>query len=61
MKGGLIVQQHNELKDAIGNLAAMIWAQVRRGPIVSDAAIDPTRETPCLIHTPKSVLFRAEI
>ena len=45
MKGGLIVQWHNEIRDPIGNLAAIVWGQVRREPIVSDAVIDPTGET----------------
>ena len=45
MKGGLIVQQHNEIRDAVGDLAAMVWGQVRREPIVSDAVVDPSGET----------------
>ena len=45
MKGGLIVQQHNEIRDAIGDLAAMVWGQVRREPIVSESTIEPAEET----------------
>ena len=90
MKGGLIVQRHNEIRDAVGDMAAMVWGQVRREPIVSDAVVDPSGETlvadlsvrgvwlpqaealfdvrivdtdaqSYLTHTPKSVLFGAEI
>jgi len=90
LKGGLIVQRHNEIRDAVGDLAAMVWGQVRREPIISDAAVDPSGETlvadlsvrgvwlpqaealfdvrivdtdaqSYLSHTPKSVLFGAEI
>jgi len=32
MKGGLIVQWHNEIRDAVGDLAAMVWGQVRHEP-----------------------------
>jgi len=74
----------------VGDLAEMVCGQVRREPVVSDAAVDPTGETlvadlsvrgvwlpqvealfdvrivdtdaqSYLIHTPKSVLFSAEI
>jgi len=45
MKGGLIVPQHNEIRDAVGDLAAMVWGQVRRKPIVSNALVDPSVET----------------
>jgi len=45
MKGSLIVQRHNEIKDAVGDLAAMVWGQVRREPVVSDALVNQTGET----------------
>ena len=45
MKGGLIVQRHNEIRDTVGDLAAMVWGQVRREPIVSDAVVDCSGET----------------
>ena len=45
MKGGLIVQRHNDIRDAIGDLAAMVWGQFRREPIVSESTIEPVGET----------------
>ena len=35
-KGGSIVQRHNEIIDAIGDLAALLWNQVKREPVVAD-------------------------
>ena len=45
MKGGLIVQWYNEIRNAIGYLAAIVWGQVRCEPIVSDSTIEPAGET----------------
>ena len=39
-KGGLIIQRHNELHDAIGDLATPLWGQVRREPIVSEGSVN---------------------
>ena len=39
-KGGLIVQRHNEIRDAIGDLAALLWNQVKREPVVADDCTD---------------------
>ena len=36
-KGGLVVQRHNEIRDAIGDLAALAWGQVRRETVVGEA------------------------
>ena len=41
-KGGLIVQRHNEIRDAVGDLAALLCGQVKREPIVSDDGDDGT-------------------
>ena len=39
------MQRHNEIRDVVGDLAAMVWGQVRCEPIVSDAAVDPSGKT----------------
>ena len=39
-KGGLIIQRHNEIRDAFGDLSALAWSMVRREPIVRDANVD---------------------
>ena len=39
-KGGLIVQRHNEIRDAVGDLAALLWGQVKREPVVADDCTD---------------------
>ena len=36
-KGGLIIQRHNEIRDAIGDLAALAWSSVKHEPIVKEA------------------------
>jgi hypothetical protein len=36
-KGGLIIQRHNEIRDAIGDLADLVWHQVHREPVVREA------------------------
>ena len=36
-KGGLIIQRHNEIRHAIGDLAALAWSSVKREPIVKEA------------------------
>ena len=35
-KGGLVIQRHNEVRDAISDLASQVWSKVRREPIVRD-------------------------
>ena len=39
-KVGLIVQRHNEIRDANIDLAALLWGQVKRKPVVADDYID---------------------
>ena len=34
---GLVTRRHNEVWDAIGNLASLVWGQVSREPIVCEA------------------------
>ena len=33
----MITQRHNEVRDAIGNLASLVWSSVKREPIVKNA------------------------
>ena len=37
-KGGLIIQRHNEVRDAIGDLAALVCGRVVSEPVVRDAS-----------------------
>ena len=46
-KGGLIVQRHNEVRDALGDLASIAFRDVIREPIARDA--DPVRGLPALV------------
>ena len=39
-KGGLIIQPHNEVWDAVGDLAALVWGRVVSEPVVWDASVD---------------------
>ena len=41
-KGDLIIQWHNEIHDAIGDLAALLWGQVKQEPVVSEDGDDGT-------------------
>jgi len=42
-KGGLVTQHHNEVRDALGDLAALEYSEVVREPIVCDGnEISPT-------------------
>ena len=36
-KGGLIIQMHNEIRDCIGDMAAQVWSQVSKEPVVREA------------------------
>jgi len=46
-KGGLIIQRHNEVRDALGDLASIAFRDVIREPIVRDA--DPVRGLPASV------------
>ena len=39
-KGGLIIQRHNEVRDAVDDLAALVWGRVVSEPVVRDASVD---------------------
>ena len=44
--GGLVGQQHNEVRDAIGDLASLAWVQVTKEPIVCElSSTDPSSVT----------------
>ena len=38
-KGGLIIR-HNEVRDAVGDLAALVWGRVVSEPVVRDASVE---------------------
>ena len=35
--GSLVIQRHNEVRDCLGDMAAQVWSQVVREPIVKEA------------------------
>ena len=39
-KGGLIIQRHNEVRDVVGDLAALVWGHVVSEPVVRDTSVD---------------------
>ena len=39
-KGGLIIQRHNEVRDVVGDLAALVWGRIVSEPVVRDASVD---------------------
>ena len=38
--GGLVTRRHNEVRDAVGYLASLVWNPVRHEPIVKEAGDD---------------------
>ena len=46
-KGGLVIQRHNEIRDAFGDLATLVWNQVRREPVVREP--DSSCSSPALV------------
>ena len=45
-KGGLIIRRHNEIRNCLGDLAALVWPQVIREPVVWES--DPALNDPGL-------------
>ena len=44
--GGLVCQRHNEVRDAICDLASFAWGQVQKEPVVCEEKMDdPSSET----------------
>ena len=41
-KGGLIIRRHNEIRDCLGDMAALVWPQVIREPVVQEG--DPASD-----------------
>ena len=45
-KGGLIIRRHNDIRDCLGDIAALVWPQVIREPVVWEG--DPASDDPGL-------------
>ena len=45
--GGLVIQRHNEIRDALGDLASIAYKEVIREPVVREA--DDKNNVPALI------------
>ena len=43
--GGLVRQCHNEVRDAVGDLASLTWGQVTKEPVVCESSTDPSSVT----------------
>ena len=39
-RGGLVIQRHNEVRDALGDLAALTYKDVVREPVVHEGSDD---------------------
>ena len=46
-KCGLLNLRHNEIRDAVGDLASLVWKDVQREPVIRE--YNPQDETPALI------------
>ena len=46
-RGGLVMQRHSEVRDTLGDIAAMAYSSVLREPVVREA--DPDGKAPALI------------
>ena len=46
-KGGLVTPRHNEIRDAVGDLASILWKDVKREPVVKEPDLE--NGTPALI------------
>ena len=46
-KDGLLTLRHNEIRDAVGDLASLVWKDVHREPVIREC--NPQDETPSLI------------
>ena len=39
-KGGLVILRHNEIRDAVGDLASILWKDVKREPVVKEPDVE---------------------
>jgi len=39
-KGGLIIQHHNEVRDAVGDLTTLVWGRIVSKPVVRYVSVD---------------------
>ncbi len=46
-RGELVIQKHNEIRDAVGDLASLAWGSVRREPVIRDT--DYANNQPALV------------
>ena len=46
-KRGLLTLRHNEIRDAVGDLASLVWKDIQREPVIRE--YNPQDETPALI------------
>ena len=46
-RGGLLILRHNEISDAVGDLASLVWKDVQREPVIRE--YNPQDETPALV------------
>jgi hypothetical protein len=46
-KGGLVTRRHNEVRDALADMASLVWSDVVREPVVRDASV--VNDEPALI------------
>ena len=46
-KGGLLTLRHNEIREAVGDLASFLWMDVQREPVIRE--YNPQDETPAII------------
>ena len=40
MKGGLVIQRHNEIRDCLGDIASQVWTHVIKEPVVREADVN---------------------
>ena len=46
IRRGLVIRRHNEIRDCLGDMAALVWSQVIKEPVVREG--DPAANDPGL-------------